>query len=336
MPAPQSTLTGLLDRNKRFALDARGTTNHCPMALVALARMGASDERLDAFFEHWALKYAIVETQAGAATVDGDWLAHLGNAAAFSALQRHFSASIAEKGAVAVMRDVISRAPFAPATGAFHAIIRLAYGIEAGHGGEVAAGLAAYVAINLPIHLDGNGGQAALSVDDGLAGLSAQFSGSSWESYSITGQLKAIAADPEFREALQMPPAVPRLLDDMARAAIELYWQKADFTVLHMVTGVHAIRILLAQLPETLGHQLLASTWPAFCAAYVSVGAPPLRPMDRPDTEADWPDVLRHAIRSDNDHVIKMAYTCFEESKRYPGSPYYLAAASRIAKSVRT
>ena len=335
-PAPQKALTGLLDQNKRFALDAKGTTNHCPMALVALARMGAPDERLHAFFDHWALKYAIVETQAGAVTGDGDWLAHLGNAAAFSALRRHFSESIEEKGAAAVICDVVSRAPFAPATGAFHAIIRLAYGIDAGHAGEMAAGLAAYVAINLPIELEGNGRQAAQSVNDGLAALSARFSGSSWEGGPITAQLKGIAADPKFREALPMPPAVPRLLDDMARAAIELYWQKADFTVLHMVTGMHAVRVLLAALPETLGHQLLASTWPAFCAAYVSVGAPALRAMDPPDIEADWPGIFRHAVGSDNDHVIKMAYTCFEESKRYPGSPYYLAAASRIAKSGRT
>lgn len=334
MPTVQNTLQHLLDDNARFALDARGTTNHCPMALVALARMGAAPGRLQAFFAQWAQRYAIIETQPAMALAGDDWLAQVGQPAAFGALHRHFAEAIEREGAPAVIFQVISLAPHAPATNAFHAIIRIAYGIEAGHAGEIAAGLAAYVATNLPIDIDCNGRRAALSVEEGLAGMSSQLAGRHWPPGSITGRLKAIAVDPAFRQGLQAPPPGAGLLDDLARASIALYWQTADFTVLHMVTGVEAARLVFAQLPATLADQMRPSIWAAWCAAYVSVGAPPLIPIAAPQVKAAWPDVLQQAIASDDDHVIKMVYTCFKESLRYPDSSWYLAAASRIARTI--
>jgi hypothetical protein len=330
-PAVQHTLQYLLDENTRFALDARGTTNHCPMALVALARMGATPDRLKAFFAQWSENYAIDETQPGMALAGDDWLAHVGNPAAFGSLRRHFAAAIGRDGAPAIIAEVMRRAPHAPGTGAFHAFIRIGYGLEAGHGGEIASGLAAYVATNLPVDIDCTDRRAALSVEEGFAGLSGQLAGRDWPVGSITGRLEAIAADPTFRRILQSPPAGASLLDDLARVSITLYWQTADFTVLHMVTGVHAARIVLAQLPASMARPMEASFWAALCAAYVSVGAPPLVAPDAPKPQAAWPDVLRRATASDDDHVIKMVYTCFQESKRYPDSSWYLAAASRLA-----
>ena len=330
MPAVQNTLQHLLDENARFALGARGTTNHCPMALVALARMGAAPDRLQAFFARWTEKYAIIETQPAIALAGNDWLAQVGNPAAFSSLCRHFAQAIGHDGAPAVMGVVLSLAPHAPATDAFHAVIRMGYGIEAGHAGEIASGLASYVATNLPIDIDCTGRATAVSVEEGFAAVSDQLAGREWPVGSITGRLKAIAADPTFRRALQSPPAGPALLDDLARASIALYWQTADFTVLHMVTGLYAARSVLSQLPASLVHQMRPSIWAALCAAYVSVGAPPLIPIDAPTVSAAWPELLQRAIASDDDHVIKMVYTCFRESAQYPDSSFYLAAASRL------
>ena len=45
-------LYSLLDANQAFALNGRGTTNHCPMALHALHEMGASPQQLQRFFTH--------------------------------------------------------------------------------------------------------------------------------------------------------------------------------------------------------------------------------------------------------------------------------------------
>ncbi len=58
-PSVHNQLYRLLDLNQEFELHAVGTTNHCPMALIALARMGASANRLQDFFDQWTKKYAI-------------------------------------------------------------------------------------------------------------------------------------------------------------------------------------------------------------------------------------------------------------------------------------
>lgn len=328
----QDTLTHLLDDNARFELNARGTTNHCPMALFALAKMGASAQRLEAFFARWSQKYAIIDTQAGVPIEGGDWLAHLGDPAAFGSLRRHFCALIEADGARAVIGEVLGQAPCAPATGAFHAIIRMAYGIEAGHAGETAAGLAAYVATNLPVAIAMAGRDPALSVEEGFSILSTQFAGQTWEGRSITARIKSIAADPDFEKALRAPPAGPALLDRLARFSIELYWQKADFTILHMVTGIHAARVLLAQLPASCADRLALAMWPALCAAYVSAGAPQSIRPEPPYESAAWPEIFERAIKSDDDHVIKLVYTCSEEARRDPDSALYLAAAARISR----
>ena len=49
----------LLDANQSFALNGRGTTNHCPMALHALHEMGASPRQLRRFFAHWQTTQAL-------------------------------------------------------------------------------------------------------------------------------------------------------------------------------------------------------------------------------------------------------------------------------------
>src|SRR5262249_10884574 len=48
-----AVLRRLLDANERFDLANRGTVNHLPMALYALSRLGASDDRLEEYFGWW-------------------------------------------------------------------------------------------------------------------------------------------------------------------------------------------------------------------------------------------------------------------------------------------
>lgn len=324
----KATLHRLLDANAQFALDARGTTNHLPMALVALSEMGASPQRLQAFFDQWAEKYAIVASQPPIPIKAGTWLEQLGHPDAFGSLLKYFNDAISAGNAADVLREVLGQAPFAPASLAFHALIRLAYGIQPGHAGEIAAGLAACVATNLSCDIDLSGRAGASSVMDGLSVFSARMGGRAWQG-NITGKLTAVFADADFADALLLPPVTSALLDEIASAAIRLYWQAADFTVLHMVTGVHAARIVLASLPAELADAMYPAIWTAFCAAYVSVGAPAFVPVDAAPATASWPEVLQRATESNDEHRIKMAHSCHVESLR-ASDPLYLASATRI------
>lgn len=315
----------LLDANRAFALDAEGTTNHCPMALCALADMGASPERLQQFFEMWRDKYAIAAPQGAHRIERGAWQEWVGKPAAFGALSDCFTDWIGVEETDAVVRAVLSAQPFAPATGAFHAIIRLAYALEADHAGEVAASLAAYVSGYLPI--DAALAPSAPTVDAALERLSDAMQGKQFAGPAITDRLRRVAQDPVFIAALPAPPPSASLLDEMARAAIEIYWQTNDFTALHMVTGLAAARSIASHLPAGF----MTHTWSAFCAAYVSFRAPPLQKPGAIEDSGTWAEFAAAAIESDNDHVIKMVHICRRESER-TGSPWYAASARRLLR----
>ncbi|MFM0361146.1 questin oxidase family protein [Paraburkholderia sediminicola] len=324
-------LNEFLDANARFDLMARGTTNHCPMALVALAGMGASPTRLQEFFDMWERDYAFSAPPVNTIVSRHEWSRQLGNAAAFGALRLCFLDWIAEAGSVPVISAVLKEVPFAPATQAFHALIRLAYGIEAAHPGEIASGLAALISSHLPIDARFDEARTAENVDAGFDHVVRAIDDSVVQGNSITSRLRAVACDVRFRQAVLAPPVVVSLLDDLAQATIGAYWRSPDFTVLHTVTATHAARILLAQLPDALAEQLLPGLWIALCAAYATVRRPVNVERDSPDVDVGWNDVCRMAVASNDDHVIKLAYTCLCEDRRNP-SPLYLASAARIVR----
>jgi hypothetical protein len=327
-----ATLSELLDANARFDLAARGTTNHCPMALVALSRMGASSARLREFFEMWERKYALPAPRIEVTIERREWSRQLGNPAAFGALRACFLDWIADEGAIPVITEVLRAVPFAPATGAFHAVIRLAYGIEAAHAGEIAAGLAALVSSHLPITVHVDESRRAESVDVAFHEVAQAMADDAVQANSITARIRAVANDARFQRAVLAPPVTASLLDDVARAAITAYWRTRDFTVLHTVTGTHAARILFAQLPDSLVEELLPGLWIALCAAYATVRKPLDVELTLPEVESPWHEVCGRAVLSDNDHVVKMTYTCLAEDRRNRNaSPLYLASAARLA-----
>lgn len=318
----------LLNECAHFALDARGTSNHCPMTLVALAKMGATPERLRAHFDFWRKKYALDEAHPRISVTAENWTTLIGVREAFGSLQAYFTHRIASSGAQPVIEAVLRQVPMAPATEAFHAIIRIGYGLESANASEVAAGLAAYVAANLPSDFDFSGRDRIGSVQEGFRLLSDRFANSSWQG-NFTDKIRAVLADQVFRDELPSPPVCRDFLDDMRHAAIDLYWQTADFLALHMVTGTHAARLLLTQIPADLAARFYPALWVAMAAAYVSVGAPREESVAIPERVLEWDDILARAILADDDHVIKMVYTCHAESL-VDANPLYRAAAARL------
>jgi hypothetical protein len=322
-------LHALLDANARFDLSARGTTNHCPMALIALAEMGASASRLQAFFDRWEREYALSAPPVDKIIPRHEWTRHLGMRNAFGALRLCFLDWITDAGPLPVITSVLQSVPFAPATQAFHSLIRLAYGIEAGHDGEIAAGLASMISSDLPIDVKPHKNHQVDSIEAGFDTVARAMHGVMLPRDSITARLRAVATNERFAEALLAPPITSALLDDLARATIGTYWRNQNFTLLHTVTATRAARIVFAVLPDDLVNQLLPPLWIALCAANAGVGRLVDPKREIPEASIGWSEVCRMAIDSDDDHVIKMAYTCLCEDRR-AASPLYLASAARL------
>ena len=356
-----ATLHQLLDANRHFALLARGPTNHCPMVLCALADMGASAARLQDFFDTWSKHYAV---PAGAETniiERVDWCNALGQNDAFNALQRCFVEWIACDGSAVVMAQVLPRAVAAPASVAFHALIRLGHGLAVDNGSEIAAGLAAFVTNPLQLTPTATSGLdlAAVSappasdktVAEELALLQQACAGVMVTGNWINDRLQQVAQHVDFIHAFRPIAASRQRIDELAEAAIRLFWRTKNFTALHMVTVVHAARRVCPVLPPTQATLLLAELWRAFCAAYISVLATnnnadwqsPIESTQR-SAESDWQPLLHAAVASNDDHVIKLVQACWHESKRalvLPAPPpttvlYHLAAARACGLNTAT
>ncbi|TNI61692.1 hypothetical protein CF121_09890 [Aeromonas media] len=308
-------LYALLDANQTFALNGRGTTNHCPMALHALHEMGASPRQLQHFFTHWQTTQALPAGENNHGEEEET---------RFVALRQQLLARFAEEGWLPCFEELLAQR-FSPAGGAFHPLIRFACALENGHLGEQAAALAAWQckALILPVGTSA----PCRDVTRLLAGLAAHWEGSRWEGEWITARLRQVAADPRW------PDALPQSLDDgedglaqLAEAALPLYWQTGNFTVLHLVTGSRAAAIVARHLPAALKAPWQSLMWQAVAAAYITVGAPRLQAQRWPDTTGlDWAQVLPRAIESLDDHVIKLVHCCWREQAR---SPHYLAIAA--------
>jgi len=329
------TLNRLLDRNQAFGLAARGTTNHLPMALIALQRMGASAARLQVYFDHWATHKALPHVDAPPVVQAQQWTAWLGQARAFDPLSRGFAERVAKEGAPVVVGEVWAEVGNGVATSAFHALIRVAYGLEAGHAGEIGAGLACLVVAHLPLDLSTAEAPSVPSVLAALGRIHRSLGGAHAVTGAITSALRAAAADPRLTQSLSLPAVQgPERMAAMADAALQLYAQTRNFTVLHLVTMLHARRVLLSHCPQLATPEQDLALWLAFCTAYAAVGAPQLQAPAAPDALLPWPEIFALAVAQDDDHVIKLSHSCFEEFQHY-GRPLYQQVASDLVQGAQ-
>jgi hypothetical protein len=329
-----ATLRRLLDDNARFDLTNRGTVNHLPMALYALARMGASDERLIEYFQWWEASRALPRTESQRPVEGEEWARHIGDAAMFSALWEFFADRVAKRGPAEVIGEVFPLVSGGIAAAAFHGLIRLAYGIEADHAGEIGAGLATLCSRHANLGIP-ESPCAATGIEGALARLSERLGGVAFAGQGIIGRMGAAAADPRFAAGFALPPIGSEFLGSFARIAIALYWQTGNFTVLHLVTATHAARVLFEAYPHLASAEALTAFWEAGCAAYASVGAPGLSPSSVPPESLPWSRIFADAVQTNDDHIIKLAYSCHCESNRY-GNPLYQAAAARLVAAGQT
>lgn len=281
---------------------------HLPMLLSALARLGATDAQL----KHQAVR-AATRLEPARPLRPGlrlaDWLPRL-----------------------------LTQAPEAMA---FHSAIRMAYALETGHVGEQAAALDAWVdgARDLLNEREQRGPSAAtvgkLSLRETLDRVRADpsLAMSLRQGTTIMSDLAVAQALPGFDAYL---PLARLNLGALAEASLALYLSGRDFTALHLVTGLHAVRVLLeaarARRWDVDEGQVLRSVWRAWLAAYLAVERPALAwaaVHAGLAGEADWQAQLPALYESSNEHRIKLADAAREEwrSRGWPGYALCLQAA---------
>jgi hypothetical protein len=336
MPSNQPSLTStdhqlhkLLNANLQLPPEYQDQlTSHLPMALHSLHSLGASPQRMQRFYAVYARRFQ-GQSQPFAAPESplavADWRQLRGQSDAYPTLLAYFNGLVARNGTDTALRLALPDLMPGVAAAAFHGVIRTAHAVEAAHAGELAAALAYWAwrwqpLANPPI-------SCPLIEFNSWAKLLIE-KAAGWHSDAPLIALRmheASQSDIYLALAGALPPteSVEKRIADLAALAVDRYVVKPNFTVLHMITGLRALRRLLPwmQDSETLQAMLVR----CFVAAYLAAR---IRPSDRatiPKTKS-WPAVIEAALASDDDHLIKLVHACRDEAARYGEGQYLLAA----------
>jgi len=320
-----TVLTALLDRAQAYAPEYGGSlSTHLPMALVAMQALGADPPRIEQFFTTISARLNPAPMAVAAAE---DWFALRGDRAAFASLRAHFLQEITEHGRDAVLRRALPSLVDGVGAVAFHGLLRAASAMVANHKEELASGLAVWASGHLPLASfvaaqppDAN----TANVADWLGHMAAQNDAWRVDSGSITSQMRAFARTPAYRDGVDRLAVHNRTLRELAAQALAIYLRTNNFTVLHLITSAHALRLLMPWLEEPLiAVRHYARAYAAGVAASdVKIDAPIMAV-----NVLSWPDALRAGAASDDEHVIKLVYACHEEW-RFTGAADYQSAAS--------
>lgn len=305
-----TTLARLLDEELAFSPSfRRHYSNHLAMVLAALDQMGARPGVLQATFD----AHARSESEPR------------GDVAALDQRRRE----VASDGIAATVRARVPALAPGPHSQLFHPMIRLAYALDVGHEGQVAAALLDWESRHqvLPIPEPTPGTRR---LPDVAADLAAHPPGT----WPRTFDLDGIARRAELSAALTDVALDDATLDDISTFAIAAHAVADDFITLHMVTGARAVRAVSAWVDQDTAQRLIAHTVPAMGVAYSAVGAPALlgpgeldalRRTALPSRET----IAEQAIRNHDPHVVKLVNVALVEEDR-TGDLLYRHSAARV------
>ena len=312
--------------------------DHLPMALCALHAHGASEAELQRFRDAYCRKLVPVRA-AGTQPISfpDNWQSALGCEPAYPALLAAFQEEISADGRDAVLRRWLPRLVDALAAQALHSLIRVAAATTHPVDEELAAALAywctSYVAVPRP-----SGERREGSVADLFAAVRTHPEGGArpLRESGFGARLKEFAGQPAFAEISGWrPPGMD--LAAMAQDSARVYLGTGDFFALHMVTGSHALRLLLPWMTEHEG--VLDRWWQALAATYVIIGAPDYsqwREVHEAEMLPEAAEVLSAALASlthdDPEHVVKMLWSAREEFECYGFAEHARIAARLVAK----
>jgi Questin oxidase-like len=320
-----SSLHTLLDRAQSFAPEYAGRlSNHLPMALVALHALGANEQQMERGFINASRRLEPAPPDAEHAH---DWQVLRGQPDAFAAVRARFIQEISAHGASATLRAALPALMDGVGGNAFHGLIRTAAAVIAIHHTELASGLAHWACSHMPLASPQPVNENDVKVADirsWLANLSTATTG--WKSGAnlIADRRLSYSQTSAFQHHCQRLVVDDSSLRELASIALEHYLQSRNFTVLHLITATHAMRILSPYFNEPLmavRHYAIAFA-AGVAASGIDAGSAAL-----PFTPKSWDTLKIIACNADDEHVIKLIYACQEEFRTTNDDRYRLAAS---------
>ena len=308
-------LARLLDDELDYDPIARGDfINHLAMSLVAVRRLGGSDDELQQWYD---------------AQTSGDFLVRRERPAwLVPETDRVWS-----EGGHAVVVQQLPSLIGSPGSQFFHAIIRLELALDAAHSGQIANALHNWADHDHPLPAAPSGDGA-----EGFARVLAALADASSSEVSVPRRQHDLAAAPWFASTLERLRYHEGLLDEVSAAAVASHQDPRHFGTLHLVTGTRAAQALAPLLEDSGRRELALRTAQAVAVVHVSIGAPPLVAETAVGaapgglgSESEWATVARRAIESGDPHVAKLVYACRLEEARTGDAQYFSVATRQVS-----
>jgi len=330
-------LTGMVDRSREFSAEFPVLlANHLPMVLVAMRRMGASDDRLTEYFENYRDTNRLVAPPPAIAPIARDgWTDALGDRARETDYRTFFTGEVRRLGVKVALSIYLPTLVPGIASSALHALMRLAYAIMTNSDAEASTALGYWAATYLP--MCPATGAAPITDDPAEVLLRLRdypdFRHVEVELDLLWHFIRSMTEKPDFKPVVDWLRIGPDTHDKIAKASLALMAGTMDFCAVHAVTGTHWIRLLAPHLPD---HWLtLRYFWEAIAALYPKIGFTDLPSNEQMDDWRhrpcpDWPDITVAAVRSNDEHDISYTFSSREEWKFYGDPLYRFVAARRV------
>ena len=286
-------------------------SDHLPMALVSLRRLGASDDDLIQFRDRYAKR--LEPQRFKERTIVGPvWPDCRGQRQLYPGLRRYFESAIAEQGRDVVLREWMPRLIETAGIDALHPLIRTALAVEGECASELACALAYWVSAWEPVPVDDGPRQQSdpaqlfhrlrAHPELGHRPVSTDMFGT---------QLGQLGGLDDFRRLVRWRGASVGIVD-LVREAARVYLDYGHFFALHMVTGSQAVHLLSPWVGDD--DKVADALWMSLAAAYLIIrtpvyGSPELHASGEPSRSA----VLRAAMAAEDEHIAKLGYSAFAE-----------------------
>jgi hypothetical protein len=333
----ESVLQRLLIESRAFSGEfPYCLANHLPMVLVAMHRLGGSDERLAEFFETYRVSNKLQAPPPPIAPIErNNWTSSLGARERESDYRRFFADEVSRLGAKGAAAAYLPTLLPGLAASATHGLMRLAYGALRDDAAEIATALGYWAATYLRL---GQASGAPPLTDDPVEVLLRMRGVVAYQDIHPERDLlwhfmRAVAAKPEFAPLVDWLAIGPKTMPQMRAASLALYAGTMDFCALHALTGCHWLRLIEPLTPDFA--MALRYFWQAIAALYPKIGFPGL-PGDEALEEwrqascPDWPEIAAAAVTSDDEHDLSLVFSAREEWRLLGDRLYQVVAARRM------
>jgi hypothetical protein len=310
--------------------------NHLPMVLVALHRMGASDERLEAYCQIYHRQNQLVPVPPRISEITRcTWCDFLGQREREGDYGAFFAGEVARLGASEAAILYLPKLMPGMAASALHAFMRMAYATLTTSDEETSVALGYWAATYLSL---GASQGRAPTTDEPAKVLAFMHGPPAFREVATERDLlwhfmRAISLKPEFAPVVDLLAVRPETYDQVARCSLALYAGTLDFCALHAVTGTHWLRLIAPRTPDRATP--LRYFWQAIASLVPKIGFPAMPSEDQLEMWRrmplpDWPEIYREAIAHDDEHDLSLTFSAGEEFKRYGDPLYRYAAAKRL------